>query len=260
MLRYFDTHSHLVDTLDERGVLLDEHILKAQEAGVTHILDPGISPDDFERRRLLLETYPNVLMGIAFGPHGVKPSNVSQINLIEDFIKKYKPAAISEIGLDYQANPDNKDLQNEIFSYQLGLAEKYELPVFLHIRNLYGEVSEIVRKHKGLKKVIVHCFTGGVEEAKIFLNLGCVLSFPGVVTFKNAKELKEAARYCPIEQMVVETDSPYLAPVPYRGRPNQSAYLPLIVKALAELREEKDEESFTQRLYKNSLSIFNLPE
>ena len=253
-MEYFDTHSHI--TLCQKNISIEEHIQRAMKNEVVKILDPGLHPKDYEERHALLKHYNNVYMGVALAPHHIDENSIKDVLLVEKIIKKYSPVAISEIGLDYRCNLEYKQEQKKCLEYQLELSKKYKLPVFLHIRDAYVDSGEIV-KHTGAYKGVVHCFSGNINDAKLFLDLGFYLSFPGIVTFKNAKEVQEAMLYTPLDRMVVETDSPYLAPVPVRGRPNESAYVKYIVDFIVEKRPE-EKEIIIETIYNNSLKILNI--
>ena len=254
MDKIFDTHSHL--TLSENHIEVHDHLKECQEVQVRYILDPGIDPFDFKEREEKLKAYSQVFLGVAIAPHISNRTNLSHLNKLKEILKSGKATAISEIGLEYFHLKDNHTYQKNLFADQLELAKEFNLPVFLHIRDAMDDAIEIV-KAAGVKRGAVHCFSGDKQAAKRFLNLGFHLSFSGIVTFKNAKNIQEAAQYTPLDRILTETDSPYLAPVPHRGKPNKSPYIIHTHAFLAKLKSI-DLQTFNQAVWLNALNILNL--
>ncbi len=228
-----DTHSHL--TLCEDFLPLEEQLKLARAAGITKILDPGLHPSDFDLRKKKLEKFPEVLLGVALAPHHSQNFQESDFTLLEKICREESVIALSEIGLEYLLLKDNHPFQKELLARQLSLATKCDLPVFLHIREAYADTHDIV-KNSQWQRGAVHCFTGSWVDAKKFLDLGFYLSFSGIVTFKNAREIQDVARQMPLERMLSETDAPYLAPTPHRGKKNLTSYVHHTNSFLAELR------------------------
>jgi TatD DNase family protein len=190
---------------------------------------------------------------------GIHPENVDEdINelekLIEDNKDNPKFVAIGEIGLDYYWTKDNKDKQIELFENQLKLAEKYNKPVVVHSREATQDTIDILGKYN--ITVYIHCFSGSKETADIYVKRGYYIGVGGVLTFKNAK-IKDVIKDIPLENLLLETDAPYLAPTPYRGNPNEPAYLLETVKFLAEVKEESLE-NIEQKILENSRKIFSI--
>ena len=190
---------------------------------------------------------------------GIHPENVDEdINelekLIEDNKDNPKFVAIGEIGLDYYWTKDNKDKQIELFENQLKLAEKYNKPVVVHSREATQDTIDILGKYN--ITVYIHCFSGSKETADIYVKRGYYIGVGGVLTFKNAK-IKDVIKDIPLENLLLETDAPYLAPTPYRGNPNEPAYLLETAKFLAEVKEERLE-NIEQKILENSRKIFSI--
>ena len=183
----------------------------------------------------LCKNYDNV-----FGTLGIHPEDVDNITdesfeLIEKHINDNKIVAIGEIGLDYHYTIDNKEKQKEIFIKQLDLARKYNKPVVIHIRDSMNDTIEILKNYKELKKDI-HCYSGSLESAKELIKLNCKLGIGGVLTFKNGKKLQEVVRNIDLEYLLLETDSPYLSPEPFRGKKNEPSNVIYVAKKIAEIK------------------------
>jgi len=243
---YFDTHSHL--TLSDLPI--DEHLKACEREGVKFILDPGIHPSDFYDRRDKLSPYPNVLLGVAYAPHEVNHYKAEDLEKLEEIIRNERVAAISEIGLEYHYFKEGHKKQKEVFSHQLEMAKTYHLPVFLHIREAFDDAYETVKESKAASGA-VHSFTGTREDARRFLDLGFHISFSGIVTFKNARLIQEALLYVPMDRLLTETDAPYLAPVPMRGKKNTSPYIKYTHAFIAESKG-MDEEEMNRIIFDNA--------
>ena len=226
-----DFHAHL----DDEKILpfLDEIIKRAKDSGVSLIVSPSVNLDSALKIIEISKKFENVLPMIGIHPSEVDNSNDKNLNQLEDFIKKEKIIGIGEIGLDYTYKTD-KNKQKEIFEKQLQLAEKYKLPVVLHIRETFNDVFEILKNFKVAP--IWHSCTGNLEEVEKFLEIGGFISFSGIITFKNANRLREIVKIVPLERIFLETDSPYLTPEPYRGKINEPAYIKFVYQKVAEIK------------------------
>jgi len=232
-LQFFDSHAHITsDTLYGKS---SELIENAKRAGVQEIIN--IATDMITLKRGLELGLRNTA---AITPHD---SSVLGIDTFEFFAAKArekKLVAVGETGLDYHYFPDSKDKQKEVFIQHLHLALETDLPVVIHCREAFKDFYEILDAEYvgqwGSKLGIMHCFTGMVEEAKQALDRGWYISFSGIVTFKKSVELQEVAKMVPLERMLIETDSPYLAPLPFRGKENAPEYVVHTAQAIAELR------------------------
>jgi TatD DNase family protein len=226
---YTDTHCHLYDT---RGAAVDDVIAAARAAGVTTMINVGCDAATSAQAIAVAATHAGIYATVGLHPHEAKHG----VDTIVAYLDDPHIVAIGECGLDYFYDHSPRDEQRRAFAAQIQLASERSLPLVIHTRDAWAETFDILDAEGTPERTIFHCFTGGPEEARRCLERGAFLSFSGIVTFKAATELHEAARLCPIDRMLAETDSPYLAPVPHRGKANQPAYVTHVVQALADLR------------------------
>mgnify|MGYP000009520730 FL=1 len=231
----FDTHAHYDDeAFDEDR---DRVLMGLKEAGVGTVLNVGASMASSESTLALTEQYPFV-----YGSAGVHPSETAELDeekfqRLCEILKNPKILAVGEIGLDYYWEEPEHEIQKKWFLRQLELSRQMQLPVIIHSRDAAKDTLDMMKEARGGEiGGVIHCFSYGTEIAREYLNMGFFLGIGGVLTFKNAKKLKEVAAYAPIEQIVLETDCPYMAPTPHRGTRNTSANLPYVVNALAEIK------------------------
>lgn len=222
-----DTHSH-IDMIESLSV--DEILSEAALNNVKKIIIPGVYPNSDEVIFPLIEKYDNL-----YGMLGVHPSEAKSWNDdVEKHIKEKanhkKIVAIGEIGLDYYWDKSFNDIQKEVFSKQIRLANEINLPICVHDREAHKDTFDILKEFNKSSDVVMHCFSGSVEFAKECAKQGWYLGLGGVITFKNAIKMKDVAKEIPLEKIVLETDAPYLAPVPYRGKENH----PGLIKYVAE--------------------------
>lgn len=254
-----DTHAHY----DADGFDTDrEELLEAMaENGVGLIINSCASVEDMEKTIALMEKYPFV-----YGAVGVHPDDADKITpevleKIRSLSHHEKAVAIGEIGLDYYWHKEKEEHlhQQEMFRAQLDIAREEKLPFVVHSREAAEDTMTIVKEYMagGMYGGIIHCFSYGKEMAREYLNRGLYLGIGGVVTFKNAKKLKEVVQYAPLEQLVLETDCPYLAPEPNRGKRNSSLNLPYVAEAVAQLKGVSVEEVIIQT-EKNARTVFGL--
>ena len=234
-----DTHSHI--NFADYKENFDSFIENLKNNEIDNVIIPGVEPSTFDEIISLCEQY-----NIIYGAIGVHPSEAKTYTdetekEIYKLCKNEKIIAIGEIGLDYYWEQETKELQKEVFRKQLKIAEELQVPVLIHDREAHKDTFNIIQEFK-LKDVIFHCFSGNVEFAKKCIDKGYYIAIGGVVTFKNAKDLKEVAKIVPLDKLLLETDAPYLAPVPYRGKLNTPAYLKYIAEEIANIREIDVEE------------------
>ena len=225
-----DTHSH-IDMLQNP----EAEIKAAIEAGVEKIIIPGVEPDTFDKITEFIDKYDNV-----FGCIGVHPSEAQKFT--DDTAKRIallahhpKMVGIGEIGLDYYWDKTFVDIQKKVFKTQIEIAMSMDLPVVIHDREAHLDTFNIL-KEANYNKVLMHCFSGSVEFARECIKEGWYLALGGVVTFKNAIKMKEVAVDIPLDRLLLETDAPYLTPVPFRGKENQPAYTKFVAEEIAKLR------------------------
>ncbi len=248
-----DTHAHINYFEDPKKV-----VEESADAGVKKIIVPGVTPDEFEQVVELVQKYDCVYGALGVHPCDCDMFNAHAANKMTEFLKHPKMVAIGEIGLDYHWNKENIDKQKEVFEAQLEIAAALDLPVLIHNRDAHSDCFEILKK-SGHKKVIMHCFSGSVEFARECVKQGYYIAIGGVVTFKNAKKLKEVAREIPLENIMLETDAPYLAPHPFRGEENSPKYLSFIAKEIANIKDIMYDE-VVETTGSNALKFFNIKE
>ena len=252
-----DTHAHYDDEqFDEDR---EEILGKMQDAGIGMIMDAGSTILSWDKIVKLTEEYPFVYGAIGVHPDEVGNLDETQFARMERLLDKEKIKAVGEIGLDYYWDKENHDLQKEWFIRQLDLARKKEKPVIIHSREAAADTMEIMKQYgQGLKGVI-HCFSYSKEMAAEYVKMGFYIGVGGVVTFKNARKLKETVQEIPLTSIVLETDCPYLAPVPYRGKRNNSAYIKYIAEGIAGIKGVSYEE-VVEQTEKNARDLYNLTE
>ena len=236
----FDTHAHYDDKqfAEDR----DQVLSSMQEQGVGTIVDASATVDSWERVLELTRRYPFV-----YGMIGVHPDEVGDLNeenfaRMEQLLHEEKVVAVGEIGLDYYWDKEQHEIQKEWFIHQLQLARKLNMPVNIHSREAAQDTMEIMKEYATDMKAIIHCYSYSKEMAEEYVKMGYLLGIGGVVTFKNAKKLKEVVKAVPLSHIVLETDCPYLAPEPNRGKRNASSNLIYVAQTIAELKGTTTEE------------------
>lgn len=238
---FTDTHTHLYDeqlTTDEAAM-----IQRALDAGVTKMYMPNCDSTTIEGMMRITAAYPQhcyPMMGVH--PCYIKENYQDELDIAEKQLAAHKFSAVGEIGLDYYWDMTFKEQQIAAFGTQIDWALQYDLPIVIHSRESLQDCIDIVRsKQNGKLRGIFHCFSGNAHEAQQIVELGMYLGIGGVLTFKNSK-LAEALTDIDLQHMVLETDAPYLAPTPYRGKTNESAYIPLVAQKLADVKQVMVEE------------------
>lgn len=254
-MEYFDTHAHLSDArFDEDR---DELIASLPEAGVTRVIDVACDVRTAGATVALIEKYPFIYGTVGMHPHDVRFMDNAMMDRIEALLGHEKMLALGEIGLDYYYDLSPREEQKKWFAEQLDLAKQLNMPVVLHIRDAFGDCMEILRAHRDGLSGVMHCYSGSWETAKECLDLGLRFSFGGAVTFKNAKKPCEVAAKLPAESIMLETDCPYLTPVPHRGKRNDPSFVHYACEKIAELRGLTVEET-AALTYKNACDAFGL--
>ena len=227
-----DTHAHL-EVLDSISDVIDRAFKDGVEAVV------AVS-SDLESSRKTIEisnSFNTVYSAVGIHPHEASCFNESALHELAKFARDKRVRAIGETGLDYHYLHSSRESQIMSFTNHVELSIQVDLPVVIHIREAFEDVISILRNPDFLNaRGVIHCFTGDYENAKGFIDLGFFISFSGIVTFKNAENVRDAAKRIPLDRMLIETDSPYLAPVPFRGKKNEPAYVKHVAEKIAELR------------------------
>lgn len=225
---FIDTHCHLsIDDYDDIDKIIRDNLL----ADVDKIIISACTKNSFEEALNLSTKYECVYVTLGFHPSEIDTCE-DDLKLLVKCLDNKKVVGIGEIGLDYHYGKDDVEIQKELFKRQLNIAEKLNLPVVIHSRDATNDTIEILKKYK--VKGVIHCFSGSAEVAKTYIRLGYKLGIGGVVTFKNSNLYKILATIG-LDNMVLETDAPYLAPEPYRGMQNSSKYIPIIASKIAEV-------------------------
>lgn len=240
----FETHAHYDDEAfdQDRDVLLNS----MKEHGIGHIVNACASIESLEATEELMEKYPFVYGAFGIHPDDAEKMTENTLNEIRRLCQLPKAVAVGEIGLDYYWHKEEQEheIQKKMFRAQMEIAREEKMPFMIHSRDAAKDTLDLVKDcmKEGMYGGIIHCFSYGKEIAREYLNMGLYLGIGGVVTFKNAKKLKEVVEYAPLEQLVLETDSPYLSPEPNRGKRNSSLNLPYVAEMIAELKGVSTEE------------------
>lgn len=248
-----DSHAHLDDSKfnDDRH----EVILRAKERGVTHIINVGYDLESSKRSVRLAEEYDFIYAAVGIHPHDAVDAPGDAIDQLRELAGHKKVVALGEMGLDYYRNLSPRDMQKEMFRKQIELAVEVGLPIIVHDREAHGDTVEILRQYKGRIGGVLHCFSGSWEMARESMDMGFYISIAGPVTFNNANKLKEIAAQVPLDRILVETDSPYLTPEPFRGKRNESGHVFFVAERIAQLRGMRVDD-LSQAAAENTLRLF----
>ncbi|MCM2351587.1 MAG: TatD family hydrolase [Bacteriovoracaceae bacterium] len=250
-----ETHCHL-DYL--KAEPLEEIRKKISEAGITKVITIGVDPLNLDKVKELSDEFPEVYFTQGIHPHDAKEFSETEFEKISTRAALPKMVAVGEIGLDYHYNNSPQDVQKEVFEKQLQIACDKDLPVVIHTREADEDTKAILKNFSThlKRKGVVHSFTSSLELAEFVLSEGFYLGFNGIITFKKAENVQEAVRITPVERILFETDSPFLTPVPHRGKENAPYYLPFVAAKIAELKNI-DIEQLKNQVLKNSLTCFH---
>jgi TatD DNase family protein len=228
-LRWIDDHCHLAREASEA----DDQVAMAADAGVTRLISVGCDVAQSVDYIAAARRHPGVVWATA----GVHPHEAKDgLEGLEELLARPEVVAVGECGLDFHYDHSPRAVQRDAFATQIQMAHAHDLALVIHTREAWSDTFDILEVEGMPPRTVFHCFTGGPDEAQRCLDLGAVLSFSGIVTFPSATDVRAAAALCPLDRLLVETDSPYLAPVPNRGRPNQPAWVSLVGVAVAGLR------------------------
>ncbi len=234
-MRWIDDHCHL----ERDAAQADAQVAAAAEAGVLRLITVGCDVTQSADYVDIARRHPGVVWATA----GVHPHDAKDgIGGLEALLVEPEVVAVGECGLDFHYDHSPRDVQREVFGAQIALAHQHDLALVIHTREAWPETFDILEAEGVPERTVFHCFSGGPVEAKRCLDLGAVLSFSGIVTFPSATDLHAAAELCPLDRLLIETDSPYLAPVPHRGQRNQPAWVPVVGAAIAARRGIAPEE------------------
>ena len=236
----FDTHAHY--DAEEYSQDRDGVLAALPEMGVALAVNPGCNIPSSKAAVELARKWPFLYAAVGYHPENCGPYRPEDLDVLRELAREPKAVAIGEIGLDYywEENPP-KEHQLRVFRDQMALAQELDMPVIVHDRDAHADSLAVVREFPGVRGVF-HCYSGSAEMARELVKLGWMISFTGVLTYKNARKAVEAAQAVPLDRLMIETDSPYMAPVPYRGKRNHSGYVRYVCERLAELKGVSFEE------------------
>jgi TatD DNase family protein len=251
MTGWTDSHCHLDDRLPGG---LDAALAAARDAGVTRMITVGCDRDSSLTGLEVAAAHDDVWATVGLHPHDA----VHGVATIVDLLDRPGVLAVGECGLDYHYDHSPREVQRDVFAEQIALAHERSLPLVIHTRSAWDDTFDVLSASGVPERTIFHCFTGGADEARRCLDIGAFLSFSGIVTFNGSADVREAAVLCPWDRLLVETDSPYLAPVPHRGKKNQPAHVVAVGTFIADLRETTTE-SVRQTTTAASAVAFGFP-
>jgi len=253
-----DSHCHLdyPNLYDQLFNVLN----RAKRNNVDNLLTICTTLESFEKIKIIVNKYNNIYGTFGIHPHETKNfTNVNLDYIIKSIKNNNKIIGVGETGLDFYYNHSDKDLQKKSFIAHIKAAAKLDIPVIVHSRNAEDETFEVIKKEMKNNKlrVLIHCFTGSSNFADKLLDIGCYISVSGIITFKNSNVLAETVASIPLDKLLVETDSPYLAPLPHRGKPNEPSYITHTVEKLAAIKKV-DKEIVIKNTTKNFMNLFKL--
>lgn len=253
-MQWTDSHCHLGDGSD-RWPEAEVTVAEALEAGVARMITVGCDLASSELAISVAGVFDNVWATAGVHPHDATDGVAGIAELLAD----PNVVAVGECGLDYHYDNSPREVQRDVFSRHIALAHEHDLAMVVHTREAWDDTFAILRSEGVPDRTVLHCFTGGPDEASVCLELGAWLSFSGIVTFPNAADVLAAAVMCPLDRLLVETDSPFLAPVPHRGKANRPALVPFVGTAIADAKAIPVS-VVADVTWKNATSVFQLPE
>jgi TatD DNase family protein len=256
-MTFIDSHAHL--DLPEFNRDRDETIQRARKNEVEKIITIGIGIKECREALRIAGSYPFVYAAIGIHPHNAKTVDLKTLDFLEKNSSNKNVVALGEMGLDFYRNLSPKEDQIRCFRAQLDLARSLKLPVIIHDREAHKETLSILREENARETGgVLHCFSGDIKMAFSCMDMGFYISIPGTVTFKNAKTLHEVVGKVPLDSLLIETDAPFLAPVPFRGKRNEPAYVKLVAERIARIKNISLEE-VAHATTQNAKNLFSLP-
>ena len=256
-MKLFDTHAHLLDEAFDAD--REALIASLPGKGVVHMMECCCDEAGIDRVANLVARVPFLYGSAGVHPHSADEWTNETADHIRAALQRERMLAVGEIGLDYHYDFSPRNVQKDVLDAQLSLAKEQSRPVILHDREAHGDMMDLLRAHKDGLKGIMHCFSGSYETAKECLDLGLFIAFGGALTFKNAVRPIEVVRRLPIDRLLLETDCPYMTPVPFRGQRNDPSLCRLTLEKMAEVRGE-DRETLADALYRNALTVYEITE
>jgi len=251
-----DSHAHL--EMSDFREDLEEVIRRAKDAGVEHIFTVGTERKDWARALEIADSHPEIFAILGVHPHNAKEIDDQTYPTVMKLCREKKVRAYGEIGLDFFRNRSPREIQIQRFREQIGVARELNLPIVVHDRDAHQETLEILKSEKAEEcRGIIHCFSGDYEMARKCLDMGFYISIPGSITYKNAESFRDVVQKLPLASLLVETDAPYLAPVPFRGKRNEPGYVRYTAQRVAEIKKVSFEE-VSEATTQNAFRIFRL--
>lgn len=248
---FIDTHCHISkEDYDDIEAVINE----AKDNQVKYLIICGCDKLGIKESIEIANSHDNIFLEIGYHPSEVLTTTDEDLEELKTLAKNNKVVAIGEIGLDYHWDKENKEKQKELFKKQISIAKELDLPIVIHSRDAFQDTYDILKEANW--KGDIHCFSGNLENAKMYLSLGFYLGIGGVLTFKNTN-LTETIKEIPVDKILLETDSPYLAPEPYRGHKNESKYIPVIAEKMGNILN-KNKEEIGKITTDNAKKIFNI--
>lgn len=255
MKQMIDSHAHLdEERFDEDR---EELIKSLKENAISYVINPSSDMETSRRVVELSNKYDNIFAAVGIHPHDAEGFKEEDLDELRELSKDERVVAIGEIGLDYYYDNSPREIQKEVFRKQLQLSHELDLPVIIHTRDAMGDTYDILKEFEGHVRGVMHCYTGSIEMAEKFMKLGFYISIAGPVTFKNAVNVREMAKQIPLERLLIETDSPYLAPVPNRGKRNDPTNVRYVADMLANLKEIQIDK-IIEHSRENTVELFSL--
>ena len=252
-----DTHAHL--DMPEFDKDRDEVVKRAQEDGIDYIITVGIDLDSCRDAVRLSEQFEFIYAIVGMHPHNAKDVDKKSYDILREYTRHAKVRALGEMGLDFFRNHSPREIQLKRFREQVALAREVHLPVVIHDRDAHRETLVILKEEKASEVGgVIHCFSGDYAMASACMDMGFYISIPGTVTFTKAQTLQEVVRRIPLERVLIETDCPFLAPAPFRGKRNEPAYVQYVARAIAEIKK-LDFETVAAVTSQNARSVFGIP-
>lgn len=256
-MRIFDTHAHLLD--EQFDADRDSLIASLPEAGIANVMEACCDEAGIDRVVDLVERVPFFYGSAGVHPHSADEFRPETSDHIKEALTHVRMRAIGEIGLDYHYDFSPRDVQRDCFDAQLALAAELHRPVIIHDREAHGDTMDLLRRYRGNLSGVMHCFSASYEIAKECIDLGLYIAFGGALTFKNAVNQWAIAEKLPLDRLLIETDCPYMTPVPFRGTRNDPRRIVLTLEKLASLRGLKAEE-LSETLFENSRKAFGITD
>jgi len=251
-----DSHAHL--EMSEFETDLEAVIRRAKDFGVEFIFTVGTEKKDWKRALEIAHSHPHIFAILGFHPHNVKEVEEQDYSILSGLCRDEKVRALGEIGLDYYRNLSPREIQRKRFRDQIGLARDLKIPIVIHDREAHQETLEILKSEQAeTLGGIIHCFSGDAQMARTCIDMGFCISIPGSITFKNAEKFQEIVRDLPLDHLLVETDAPFLTPVPFRGKRNEPGFVRYTAEKIAAIKKISLEE-VAERTTNNALRVFRL--